>query len=152
LSIVQHGDVCVVGSRGRVEPRHKDDHDVSEAERAEILRLLPPELLKRWDGIELNWTGGIKTEGLERDGRTSVAPVVAGPGWHGLPNAIVALPGKATLASFVADRIEADLIKLLALSRGETSFQTQTEAAAELTEADSEMHFSTIHRDLHDDR
>lgn len=155
LSVVQHGNVCVVGSRGRVEPGSMDDHSIGRDEQEEILNLLPLELRKRWEHAPLQWTGGIKTEGLMSNGRSTVEPIIAGPRRHGIANLIVSLPGKATLASYAIDEIQREITGLLgtlptpAIRTSELGYRGK---ASTLSAADTAMHFAPEHDGLNDER
>lgn len=156
LSIVQHGDICVVGSRGRVVPSSEDDHAVTADERDEVMQLLPIELRKRWQNQQQSWTGGIKTEGLAPDGRSRVSSVILGPREHKIPNLIVALPGKATLASYAVDMIESEIAGLLDTQENPIIevgglLRPRTIEPSHLDLADSAMHFDPIHHELNDE-
>lgn len=112
LAVVRHGDAVVVGGRFR---RRIDDPSaprfVTAAEQEEILDLLPPAVNDHCR--RGRWTSGYKTEHVEEDGTSSIAPWLQGPQDHGIDNLWVAVPGKATLAWLTADRLIGDIMETL---------------------------------------
>jgi hypothetical protein len=113
LSIVQHGRQAVVGGRHKVDAGDPPSRVLSQVERDAVFGLLPESLQKRWDGLDL-YTSGLKTE-FAPNGIPSVEPYVAGPDSHGVSNLIVALPGKATAALYLAEQIQELACRILGL-------------------------------------
>jgi glycine/D-amino acid oxidase-like deaminating enzyme len=110
LSIVQHGDVAVIGGRFRVRQGAEPSREVTEIERQKVLDLIPKKLRDEMKGLPQQWVGGLKTE--IRGG--GVSSMVRGPSEHDISNLVVSLPGKATLAFLTAQKIHTEIADMLA--------------------------------------
>jgi hypothetical protein len=112
LSVVQHGAVAVpprgclvVGSKDRVRltPEEVSARVVTRQEDERLKDLIPRHLLPAKRGVELRVEAGYKTEACDENGNPSVAHWIKS--WDAHPGLVAAVPGKATQALYVAEKI-----------------------------------------------
>lgn len=112
LAIVQHSAAAVppkgclvVGSRNRVRltPEEVKTRVVTRQEDERLQDLVPRSLLPAKRGTELRVEAGYKTETCDKDGNPSVAHWIES--WDAYPGLVAAVPGKATQALYVAEKI-----------------------------------------------
>jgi glycine/D-amino acid oxidase-like deaminating enzyme len=110
LAFVRHGDVVVVGGAGRSETAEGWAVSPASAAEQQALRSQLGNLDDRWIATDSyrRWTVGIKAE-IEVNGSPRVHPKVWNLADQGVSNLIVGVPGKATLADFLAELVDEEV-------------------------------------------
>lgn len=112
LSVVQHSAAVVppkgclvIGSKDRVRltPEEVKTRVVTRQEDERLKDLIPRSLLPAKRGVELRVEAGYKTEACDENGNPSVAHWIKT--WDTHPGLVAAVPGKATQALYVAEKI-----------------------------------------------
>jgi len=118
LSIAQHlptvvppRGCLVIGNRDRrrLTPEEIGQRLVTEPEQKELRRFIPPSVLEGMFGDDVRFTAGHKTEALDENENASVEPWTGK--WPNFPSFRAAVPGKATLALYHAERVIGSLPK-----------------------------------------
>jgi glycine/D-amino acid oxidase-like deaminating enzyme len=112
LSVIQHSPTAipprgclVIGSKDRARLSASDARrrEVPLNEDQKLQQLVPSALLPKGRGVELRVTAGHKTEACDRKGNPKIDHWIGM--WPQYPGLVASVPGKATQAMYVAERI-----------------------------------------------